>query len=222
MFTDPMGLDAILINIPTEPGITNRLGQEHMSILMQDKNGQWFYNAFMGDHIIYAAISKDIDVTDLGSLNEWLKENGIVDKAWYDFTRSAYVEGDFTAPLDMIARYKDKPDEKYQKLANQVEYSPDGIQSRLDNLARKVANENFSTTYSPVFNNCGHVAMSWFYMGLLPNSDITYDEARNSFGSRAFEAIFAPSGMDIYELISPNQMFDAIYDRYATKSKSKR
>ena len=221
-FIDPLGLDAILINKPTERGITNKAGQEHMSILMQDKYGQWYYNAFMGDHIIYAAIFKDIDVTDLSSLNKWLKENGVVDKEWYDFNKSAYVEGDFTQPLAMIAGYEDKPDEKYQKLANQVEYSPNAIQSGIDNLARKVAKEDFATTYSPVFNNCGHVAISWFAMGKMPNSDKTYGEARNSIGDRAFEAIFAPPGLDIYEAISPNQMFDSIYDRYATKSKSKR
>ena len=50
----------------------------------------------------------------------------------------------------------------------------------------------------------------------MPNSDKTYGDARNSFGSRAFEATFAPLGMDFYESISPNLMFDAIYDRYAT------
>ncbi len=104
----------------------------------------------------------------------------------------------------------------------QIKYSPGAIQSGLDNLARKVAKENFPTAYSPVFNNCGHVAMSWFYMGIMPNLDKNYGEARNSIGSRAFKAVFAPPGMDIYESISPNQMFDAIYDRYATKSKSKR
>lgn len=80
----------------------------------------------------------------------------------------------------MIAGYEDKPDVKYQKLANQVEYSPGAIQSGLDNLARKVAKENFPTTYIPVFNNCGHVSMSWFYMGIMPNSDKNYGEARNS------------------------------------------
>ena len=50
----------------------------------------------------------------------------------------------------------------------QIKYSPGAIQSGLDNLARKVAKENFPTAYSPVFNNCGHVAMSWFYMDIMP------------------------------------------------------
>ena len=223
-FIDPLGLDAILINKPTERGITNKVGQEHMSILMQDKDGNWFYNAFMGDYVAYAAVSNDIDVTDLSSLSKWLKENDVVDKEWYDFTRSAYVEGDFTQPLSMVARYEDIPDKKYQKYANKIEYSPNAIQSSLDDLARKAVKEDFAANYSPLFNNCGHVAMKWFAMGKMPNSDKTYGKSMGSIGNktmRTMRIIISGYGPEFYRSLSPDKMFNSIYDYYAIKSRSR-
>lgn len=67
-------------------------------------------------------------------------------RAHFIAPRHPSEQGDFTYPLTIIAGYEDKPDEKYQKLANKVEYSLNAIQSGLDNLAIKVQRRIFQPT----------------------------------------------------------------------------
>lgn len=121
----------MLIIKPTERGITNKIGQEHMSILLQDSMGNW-----------------------------------------YDFTRSVYVEGDFSEPLGMIACYEDMLDKKYRKYADKVEYNSTFVGRKLDDLARALT-EDFADNYSPLYNNCAHVIINWFSMGKISDSDKT-------------------------------------------------
>lgn len=189
-----------------------------MSILLQDAENNWYYNAYMGNHVIHALIPGDIDVTNLDVLNPWLKQQGIVDQNWYDFTRSAYIEGDFSAAVNMVAGYEDIPNKMYQKAVNEIEYNPNLFQRTLDNTARAIT-EDFDASYSPVYNNCGHVAMKWFAMGTMPNSDITYGDQM-----KWDRALMPRKGMPVYgyspEFVSPNSMFNfanTYYGKTGTK-----
>lgn len=111
-------------------------------------------------------------------------------------------------------------------MVNEIIYNPDVIQKALDNTARKVVKENFDAHYSPLFNNCGQVAMQWFSMGIMPNSNKTFGEqmAKDSIlkyaGISGVTTLNSKAGtvlsaQDFYKGFSPNQNFNYVNRKYA-------
>ncbi len=210
-FIDPMGLDAILINKPTEHGFTHNMGIEHMSILFQDENNNWYYNSFYNEYFISELIPQDVDTTDLSDLNEWIRtqEKFEYDDIIYDFTRITYVEGDFTASLDQA--------QKYSKNITLIEYNPYPHQSLVDWLAEKVSKETFSAQYSPLYNSCGTVAIELFKLGVMPDSDKTYGQQMkwDEIVSQTFRSRYSQGNHTGFEFLLPNGMFDFVDYFYA-------
>ncbi len=103
-YVDPSGLDAIVITTST----MSVYGNAHTSVLAQDNGGNWYYFYWGNKNAVLLEVPAD-KLTDLGTFNAWLVENGAgkagkkTDKQLHDssdeYTTGTYIEGDFSASV---------------------------------------------------------------------------------------------------------------------------
>jgi RHS repeat-associated protein len=190
-YLDPMGLDAIVINKPVGFDPTNTI--EHMSLLIQDSNGDWNY-FFYGNQVYYDKITDPHAMDSLDNLNQYLLENNSSygqpylnnDKKVY--TRSVYIEGDFT---DTEAAAK--------KLVN----------SYIRDYKRK-GKYKFNWNYGLISNNCTRNSIEILLKGKLPDEAILEDYLlkKGYFGDKDIDKYFYPNdNLDILQAAFNNSDF---------------
>ena len=151
MWTDPSGLDAILINKHLEGGewykdIGNAVGIEHMGGFFQDEDDAWWYFSWE-DTVKYKQVDDESIFDSMDSMNAWIIDNEML-SGENPYMTSVYVKGDFTASNNAAAKLFEIYD-----------------QSSKTGNANGLPNGN----YNVMSNNCGQVAMRLLSMGTLPD-----------------------------------------------------
>lgn len=167
-----------------------------MSLLLQNEEGNWFYTSYMGDRMVYEPIADSSVLFDLDKLNSYLRDHGIVKEVERDFTKSSYIEGDFTEALSLA--------DDYNKNINLIQYNPNIFQSVADILPNKAGGVS-GTNYSLFWNNCGHIAMNLFSMGITPDGTTTYAEELHKI-----DTMYKVFGSDGYPRYSPKSSFNLV------------
>ena len=166
-FVDRRGKDIIIINKPVEQDALRKLGQEHMSLIIQDENGNWHYASYYGGKYTLKQINDTSVLTDIDKLNDYLYANEFLNKNDKQrFHKSVYVKGDFTEAYKQAYSYK-------ENIAD-IPYDPNMIQAEIDGILgwaieKFTENKVVGTEYSFLFNHCGHVAIQLFRTGILPD-----------------------------------------------------
>jgi RHS repeat-associated protein len=199
-YLDPMGLDAIVINKPVGFDPTNTI--EHMSLLIQDSNGDWNY-FFYGNQVYYDKITDPHAMDSLDNLNQYLRENNSSygklylnnDKKVY--TRSVYIEGDFTdteaAAKKLVSKYMST---YYDKKKKEYVYNDD----------YKLLSNNCTTNSIDILlkgNLPGEITIKKYFfkhgylsrIGVLPNHNMSVLETM--FHNSAFTVNEFDEAMDI-------------------------
>lgn len=87
LYVDPSGRDAIII---TDTHAVQGFG--HTSIIIQDKNENWYYFYWSNDKAILQQVDDPNVLKDIQSFNKWVRENTNYDG---NYDESIYVKGDF-------------------------------------------------------------------------------------------------------------------------------
>jgi hypothetical protein len=149
---------------PTENDVLDALGQSHMSMIFEDSEGNWYYCSYIGSEMVFGEIEDTSVLTDMDALNKYLKDMGYVGADEKDFDQSAYVEGDFSESVDQAKAYSENID--------LIDYEPNDVQKAIDNfINERFAGEASDSEYSLLWNNCGHVAMLLFGLGITPDGE---------------------------------------------------
>ncbi|MFU1796223.1 RHS repeat-associated core domain-containing protein [Paenibacillus azoreducens] len=112
---DPSGNDAIIITNPNLANPTDGklagLSFGHTSLLLQNKNNQWYY-FYWGDKDVKLVEIKDKSaLQSLEALNKW--GSGKSGFGGGGYQRSTYIKGDFSASITAAQKYADRYKDKY-------------------------------------------------------------------------------------------------------------
>lgn len=154
-FVDPNGTDAILINKLVD-NIASQVNVEHMSAFFQDKDGTWYY-FFWGDSVQNIRITDASILENLDSMNQYLLDNEIINRADRQYRDAVYIAGDFSASVDaanvLVSDYE-------KAIAD--------------------SDSSFNPDYNLFVRNCTQVTMELFYKGTLPSGNSVKDVARRN------------------------------------------
>jgi hypothetical protein len=197
-------LGAIVLMKPVENGALALLGQEHMSLILSNSSEEWYYVSYLGSSLKVKKISDTSVLTSLSKINQHLKSGGFVGAEEKSFTRSAFVPGDFTAALRQAKTWSDNP--------NSIPYEKVPI---LDNIFDALANLEDSQ-YSLFFNNCGHVAMDIFGLGIGKDGSTYVNKLDERLSVRY--GYPTPPSQSTPLLLTPSMYFSVIKDDFSTSS----
>jgi RHS repeat-associated protein len=158
VFFDPWGLDAIIIN-----SSDSAKGAGHMSALVQDENGNWFYY-FWGGNVKYERIYDDSALANLNSLNKFLISSGYMEEGDYPYDSSVYIKGDFSESSKQFAQDADNWEsthgDYYEVISGLVNENPE---------------------YDVLNKNCTQMTLQGIFLGILPDGT-TVEDYYNDIG----------------------------------------
>ncbi len=140
-YTDPLGLDAILINKKVDNIMGDALGVEHMGAFFQDENDEWYF-FYWGDKVKYEKVEDPNIFDSMDSMNNYLYDHDLYAMENKPYIDSVYIKGDFTL--------------SHQKAIE------------LENIYNNAGKE-FNGKYNLLWRNCGQVTMRLFSQGVLPS-----------------------------------------------------